>query len=251
MSNFGISWNPTDPIHHDFLLDSGCTHHMVWNPHLFTKFIGNDENDIMGLGNVFVGHGFPLPIRGYGDIWPFGRVLYAPGITANILSCKMLCDHHGYSIFFINATATITDWCSMQNIMRATLSTEGMYKITYHPDITTLLDVRIVYNQLLPSLSNPAKCLMIKASTTISESPKILTDPVPPTNELILVDSGCSDHMFNTNVQLTNYTILNYQRRHVQVANGHKVPVLGSGRCGILSLVYYVPDLSHSLLSVR
>jgi len=57
--------------------------------------------------------------------------------------------------------------------------------------------------------------------------------------------------MFNTNVQLTDYTMLNYQKRYVQVANGQTVPVLGSGQCGLLRLVYYVPDLSHSLLSVR
>jgi len=134
--------------------------------------------------------------------------------------------------------------------MTATLSTEVMYKVTYHPEIATFLDIRVVYNQTLPTLLDPAKCLMVKAVTTISESSRILNDPVPQTNTLIL-DSGCSDHMFNTNVKLTNYTILNYQRRYVQVANGHKVPVLGSGRCGLLALVYYVPDLSHSLLSVR
>jgi hypothetical protein len=120
MSHFGSSWNSNHPLYHDFLLDSGCTHHMVWNPHLFTNLIGNNDADHLGLGNVIVGHGPSLPIRGYGDIWPFGRVLYVPGITANILSCKMLCDHHGYSISFINNTATITDWCSMRNIMTAT-----------------------------------------------------------------------------------------------------------------------------------
>jgi hypothetical protein len=119
---------------------------MVWNPHLFTNLIGNNDADHLGLGNVIVGHGPSLPIRGYGDIWPFGRVLYVPGITANILLCKMLCDHHRYSISFINNTATITDWCSMQNIMTATLSSEGMYKVKYHPDIFTLLDSRLTYN---------------------------------------------------------------------------------------------------------
>jgi len=100
--------------------------------------------------------------------------------------------------------------------MTATLNTEGMYKVSYHPEIATFLDTRIVYNQTLPTLLDPAKCLMVKAVTAISESSRILNDPIPQTNELIL-DSGCSDHMFNTNVQLTNYTVLNYQRRFVQV----------------------------------
>jgi len=58
----------------------------------------------------------------------------------------------------------------MQNIMTATLSTEGMYKVTYHPEIATFLDTRVVYNQTLPTLLDPAKCLMVKAVTKISES---------------------------------------------------------------------------------
>ena len=36
----------------------------------------------------------------------------------------------------------------------------------------------------------------------------------------------------------------------VVVANGAKVPVMGKGSCGILRRVFYVPRLSHSLLSV-
>jgi len=136
----------------------------------------------------------------------------------------MLCDHHGYSISFNkNASTIITDWCSMQNIMTVTPSSEGMNKVT------NFLDSRIVFHQLLPSPSNQSKCLMVKVSTTISETYNILTYQVRHTNELIL-DSGCSYYMFNTNEQLTDNTMLNYQRRHVQVANGHTVPVLESGQ---------------------
>jgi len=57
--------------------------------------------------------------------------------------------------------------------------------------------------------------------------------------------------MFNTSVQLTDYHVLNKMNKSVQVANGQTVPVLGKGTCGILQRVYYVPDLSHSLVSVR
>jgi len=67
---------------------------------------------------------------------------------------------------------------------------------------------------------------MIKGiQTDISNYLRILTDPVSKTNVLI-IDSECSDHMFNTNVQLTNYHILNNINKSVQVANGQTLPVL-------------------------
>jgi len=97
---------------------------------------------------------------------------------------------------------------------------------------------------------SPAICLMAKTNTEISNATSILNDPIASSNELIL-DSGCSDHMFNTNVQLTEYNVFHTIARSVKVANGHRVLVLGSGTCGFLSIVYYVPALSHSLLSVR
>jgi len=33
MTYFGCPWSPTHPINHDFILYSGYTHHMAWNPH--------------------------------------------------------------------------------------------------------------------------------------------------------------------------------------------------------------------------
>jgi hypothetical protein len=84
----------------------------------------------------------------------------------------------------------------------------------------------------------------------ISRDNRILNDPVSAQYELI-VDSGCSEHMFNTCRQLTEYKRLEPGERKVSVANGERIPVEGVGKCGILSKVYYVPLLSHSLLSVR
>jgi len=55
--------------------------------------------------------------------------------------------------------------------------------------------------------------------SNISNTSRILNEPLPKTNELI-IDSGCSDHMFNTNVQTTNYQVLHIGNKHVQVANG-------------------------------
>jgi len=78
---------------------------------------------------------------------------------------------------------------------------------------------------------------------------RVLTDPVSKTNVLI-IDSGCSDHIFTTNIQLTNYHVLNNIKKSVQVANCQTVSVNGIGTCGILQRVYYVLDLSHSIISV-
>ena len=50
---------------------------------------------------------------------------------------------------------------------------------------------------------------------------------------------------------MSNYDSFSDCHKYVTVANGTRVPVLGQGTCGILCQVYYVPDLSHSLLSVN
>ena len=86
--------------------------------------------------------------------------------------------------------------------------------------------------------------------TRLSESNRILEDPIGPTNPLVL-DSGCTDHMFNSCRQLSRFQRINDATKTVTVANGSRVPVLGWGKCGILRRVYYVPSLSHSLLSVN
>ena len=57
--------------------------------------------------------------------------------------------------------------------------------------------------------------------------------------------------MFNSCRQLTRFSRIDDANKTVTVANGSRVPVLGWGKCGILRRVYYVPSLSHSLLSVN
>ena len=83
--------------------------------------------------------------------------------------------------------------------------------------------------------SNPlyAECLM--TTIRMSESSRILTDPIGPTNTLVL-DSGCTDHMFNSCRQLTRFSRIDDANKTVTVANGSRVPVLGWGRFGILRL---------------
>ena len=83
----------------------------------------------------------------------------------------------------------------------------------------------------------------------VSRREEILKDPISPRNELI-VDSGCSEHMFNTSCLLTSYRKMYQNEKTVTVANGESVPVEGVRRCGKLKVVYFVPLLSHSLLSV-
>ena len=196
-----------------------------------------------------MGNGSSLPVTGYGDMWPFRKVLLVPGLQHNYISCRML-THHGFSIYLIDDTVTIADWCNLKIIMRATADLGDVYRLVYTTELYETHNSSDMYPQPLPTSMSPAICLMAKTNTDISNTTSILNDPIASSNELIL-DSGCSDHMFNTNVQLTEYNVFHTIARSVQVANGHRVPVLGSGICGFLQTVYYVPALSHSLLSVR
>ena len=132
--------------------------------------------------------------------------------------------------------------------MVASTSREGLYRMHWERNISSVLGKG--FRQPLPNPHRLAENYMTRIMSNISETRQILSDPVVNTNELI-IDSGCTDHMFNTNVQLTNYSVLPLNSKTVSVANGLLIPVLGSGSCGILKQVYYVPDLSHSLLSVR
>jgi len=102
-----------------------------------------------------------------------------------------------------------------------------------------------MYPQPLPTSMSPEYVLWQKQQQQF-----LIQTSSGTTNELI-VDRGCSEHMFHTNVQLTDYNVKSNYQKYVQVANGHRVPVLGIGCCGLLTNVYYVPALSHSLLSVR
>ena len=231
----------------DLILDSGSTHHMVWNPLLLTEFVPNNDADRLNLGRVECGYGEQLRIMGYGNMWPLRRVLYVPGLSHNLISVKML-TLHGWSVTFINNKAAVTDLRTMSTIMVASVERGDLYRVHWERNISAVL--RHAITQPLPTPQQPAENHMTRVMCNISESSSILCDPIVSTNELI-IDSGCTDHMFNTNVQLTDYSVLPPNSRTVTVANGLRIPVLGVGSCGFLQQVYYVPDLSHSLLSVR
>jgi hypothetical protein len=76
---------PVDRQDHDLIFDSGCTHHMVFNFSLLTNVTYNDRIDTLNLGAVRMGNGSSLPATGYGDMWPFRKVLLVPGLQ-NITS---------------------------------------------------------------------------------------------------------------------------------------------------------------------
>ena len=77
----------------DLILDSGSTHHMVWNRLLLTEFVPNNDADRLNLGRVECRYGEQLRIVGYGNMWPLRRVLYVPGLSHNMISVKMLTFH--------------------------------------------------------------------------------------------------------------------------------------------------------------
>jgi transposase InsO family protein len=71
---------------------------------------------------------------------------------------------------------------------------------------------------------------------------------------LILLDSGCSDHMIPTRSSFFNYTQMNSS---VEIADGQKLKIVGSGHIKLKNLsgqihvfkALHVPDLSHPLIS--
>jgi hypothetical protein len=64
----------------------------------------------------------------------------------------------------------------------------------------------------------------VNETVLLSRTERILKDPLSTNYELV-VDSGCSEHMFNTCNQLTDYRRLLDGERKVRVANGEAIPV--------------------------
>ena len=113
----------------DLILDSGSTHHMIWNSLLLTEFVPNNDADRLNLGPVECGYGEQLRIMGYGNMRPLRRVLYVPGLTHNMISVKML-TFHGWSVTFINNKAAVTDLRTMSTIMVASVERGDLYRST-------------------------------------------------------------------------------------------------------------------------
>jgi len=76
------------------LLDSGCSYHLIRDQNELEKFVGNDDKDSLGLGEIHLGNGVTVPISGYGNKFPFGRMLVVPTLLYKmILSAGLLVAH--------------------------------------------------------------------------------------------------------------------------------------------------------------
>jgi len=90
-------------------LDSGCSHHIVRNIELLTDVVMNSNDDFLNIGIVNVDYGPNSMKRGYGTLWPLGRVLFVPDASHNSISCRQK-TRHGLSINSLVDTATVAEW---------------------------------------------------------------------------------------------------------------------------------------------
>jgi len=116
----------------ELILDSECTHHMVTNLDLLTNIVLNDHQDSLNLGQVIVGNQALPPILGFGDIWSLGRVLYVPGLVSNLISVRKF-TAQGFSVDFIEDSAKVICWISMQTIMTASVALGDLFRLLFVP----------------------------------------------------------------------------------------------------------------------
>jgi len=88
--------------------------------------------------------------------------------------------------------------------MTATTYQSHFYTLTMKSDTCSPLGYNSLFSQELPSRLQPVQCHMTSVLPNISNTSRILIDRLPTTIELI-IDGACSDHMFNIDVQMTNY----------------------------------------------
>jgi len=151
--------------------------HITWfPPHLLRNVVYNDNEDSLNLGNVQIGNGNKLSIRGYGTVWPFGKVLLVPALIYNLISVRML-TAQGFSIYFINIMAKMEEWETLTNVIIAKVDGEGMYSLEWQQEALRQLPPHSIFNQTLPSRKQPARCLMTRVLTNISTTSRILHDP--------------------------------------------------------------------------
>ena len=87
--------------------------------------------------------------------------------------------------------------------------------------------------------------------THVKESLPMLNNVYTPqtTNNPIL-DSGATRHMFNNLAHFTSFMPRTDSQLQVEVAQGTRVPALGTGSVGPLKDVLYIPDLKFSIISI-
>jgi len=233
-----------------FIVDSGASQHVVTDISILDNVVHRGWNEDFGRIRGCVPDSV-TQVMGYGNISMIGKTLCAPGIMTNVLSVLQL-DRNGFTVTFSKGRCT-----AVRNLNGVE---EQIVAVAHNNKYIAEIPVRGVLSGKPEATSTKdiwAECYMLSVeeqdvndTVLLSRTERILKDPVSTNYELV-VDSGCSEHMFNTCSQLTDYRRLQDGERKVRVANGEAISVEGVGKCGILSTVYYVPLLSHSLLSVR
>ena len=242
-----------------FYIDSGSNYHIVNDESLLEDIVKPSIFASMGVISGMSKRQEGEKIMGYGTINPLGKVLFAPDVARNFISVNQL-TKSGWSLNFLGHHCTaIKEVDGKILLIYGQKCGEEQYMADIKVrDLDSFVDVRTQTMQEANDWAINGLCYMITArlgkqsneSIPVSKRPEILTDPLSICNELI-IDSGCSEHMFDTCRSLTSYSSFNFGEKYVTVANGSVVPVEGKGQCGILKKVYFVPLLSHCLLSVN
>ena len=250
-----------------FIMDSGCSHHVTNDLSILDNVVHCGNVSDLGRISGCV-PGISVRVLGYGAIKGLGVVLYAPNIARSLISVSQL-DDDDFEVVFKEGKCFGNKRGSNTGINITGKKVRGHYeceiKVRNRGDdisIRTMSDEEArrsrIYGSFymtntdgvfIPRVSTTNRENFINKITPVSQSMEILTDPISDSRELI-VDSGCSEHMFNTCSYLTNYKSYKLNEKNVVVANGSVISVSGFGKCGILHRVYFVPQLSHSLLSV-
>ena len=68
-------------------------------------------------------------------------------------------------------------------------------------------------------------------------------------NDIIILDSGASCHMFNSNELMTEYRNVKYGSLRITGFNGNTESAVGIGNIGILRDVLYIPNIPTNILS--
>jgi len=153
------------------LLDSGCNYHLT-NSHLeLTDYIANDDKDSLKLGYVKLGNNSNIPITGYGNKKPFGRILVVPSLIPKYVISVGLLAKSRYTVEFTGTEAKVKA-TNEHIVMNALCSFKNMYWIQ-HVNRQRPLEV-----PNLPSIDTPVHLYMMNSDRSID------------TND----DSDISDH---------------------------------------------------------
>ena len=142
------------------LLDSGSNYHLT-NTHLeLTDYIANDDKDSLKLGYVKLGNNSNIPITGYGNKKPFGRMLVVPSLIPKYVISVGLLAKSMYTVEFTGTDAKVKA-TNGHIVMNAVCSSNNMYWIQNVKRQKPL----VVPN--LPSINTPVHLYMMNSDRSI------------------------------------------------------------------------------------